>query len=212
MLGNGAFVKLSAGAVDEAFKNGALVTFANEVLVVFRYGAEVALTNAVDIVAFKRAVLVVFAMFTWVVGAVPLRATTVVVLRNLPVDVAFSAEAVVVKLDWPLPVCPSTAELVVFRKGAVPFDGVMLLVKPVDTADVEFAKVPTLEPVAVASLVGKSLLDMSLELAVVLLPTVAVELILPRPDDALKVPIVLVNTLEEFVNKAVEFVKAGRVA
>lgn len=84
-----------------AFKNGALVAFSALVeAVAFRNGADVASTASalVEAVAFKNGALVVLtATSTWVVGAVILDAAAVVVLRNKPVDVALSAELVLVR-------------------------------------------------------------------------------------------------------------------
>lgn len=68
--------------------------------VAFKNGADVAFSaNAlVEAVAFKNGALVVLtATSTWVVGAVTLGAVAVVVLRKKPVDVALSAELVLVR-------------------------------------------------------------------------------------------------------------------
>lgn len=81
--------------------NGADVAFSINALVeavAFKNGADVALSALVKAVAFKNGVLVVLtATSTWVVGAVTLGAPAVVMLRNKPVDVALSAELVLVR-------------------------------------------------------------------------------------------------------------------
>lgn len=197
-------------------------------VVVFRKGAEVAFSAAVVDVAFRNGALVVLsANSAGVVDADTLSVAEVVVLRNRPVDVALTADTVLVML-WLLMlllVCPTSSTVVLFVNRAVLLEFAILLVEFTNIAvevefaniadDVEFANPPLVDTELWVWLISEGPLD-----RILLIPEMATALVVvstpPNPvEDGPLMPSdkkLERLKLDEFVGKAVvEFANAPRV-